>query len=416
MKKGLFAALFAALLLVTLLVPGVSAAAGKVSLSASGAPQAGKTVTLTVKLSDATNVSGIAVTPTFDKGQFTLTDGKWVAEGGLISDFSVENGDGVIAFAAPTKVSGQILTFTLKVNAKTAAGKYTVGCSVVVSDDSGNHTLTAQTSVTVSCTHSFTAQNTAAKYQKSAASCTSGAVYYYSCAHCGEKGDKTFVSGEKTAHTFDRKKETAAFVHTKGSCTERGVYYYSCVCGEKGTETFVGAAPAHKVDEGWKTDEASHWHLCTACGEVSDKAAHTPSAPATETTPETCTVCGYVLAPALGHEHDFTAKPHQDEAHHWGECACGEVSDKAAHNWGDGKIFAADNEKLTLFTCPDCGAEKYEKAALGDDTPNNTPDAPADNDADTATESGSFGGGLAVGGIVGLLIGAAVMLVVKKKK
>jgi len=38
-------------------------------------------------------------------------------------------------------------------------------------------------------------------YQKSAATCTQSAVYYYSCA-CGEKGTKTFVDGEPTGkHT-----------------------------------------------------------------------------------------------------------------------------------------------------------------------------------------------------------------------
>ena len=415
MKKKLIAVLLAALLLAVLLMPSVSAAAGKVSLTASAAAPAGKTITLTVKLTGASKVSGIAVTPTFDKGQFTLTAGKWVAEGGLISDFSVENGDGVIAFAAPTNVDGSLLTFTLKVNAKTAAGKYTVGCSVVVSDDGGNKTLTAQTSVTVSCTHSFTAQNIAAKYQKSAASCTSGAVYYYSCAHCGEKGDKTFTAGEKTAHKFDQKKETAAFAQKAGSCTEQGVYYYSCVCGEKGTETFVGAAPAHKVDKGLQTDATAHWHACTACGEISDKQNHTPGAAATETTPETCTVCGYELTPALGHEHDFSANTHRDDTHHWGECACGETGDKAAHSWDGGKVFAAADEQITLFTCTECGAEKQEKAPLTD-TPVDTPnDAPADNTADE-TDGGSFGGGLAVGAVGGLLIGAVAVLLIKKRK
>lgn len=53
----------------------------------------------------------------------------------------------------------------------------------------------------------------------------------------------------------------------------------------------------------WSKDETNHWHECLDCGELPDKAAHISSGTATETTPETCTVCGYVIAPKLGHIH-----------------------------------------------------------------------------------------------------------------
>ncbi|MDY5355292.1 MAG: DUF4366 domain-containing protein, partial [Eubacteriales bacterium] len=104
-------------------------------------------------------------------------------------------------------------------------------------------------------THKFDQKNTDAKYLKSAANCNSGAVYYYSCA-CGEKGTETFVSGEKLNHTFK-------------------------------TE--------------WSTDENNHWHECSLCGTVKDKAAHTfewkidkkPTAGEAGSKHEECTVCGY---------------------------------------------------------------------------------------------------------------------------
>ena len=104
-------------------------------------------------------------------------------------------------------------------------------------------------------THKFDQKNTDAKYLKSAANCNSGAVYYYSCA-CGEKGTETFVSGEKLNHTFK-------------------------------TE--------------WSNDENNHWHECSLCGTVKDKAAHTfewkidkkPTAGEAGAKHEECTVCGY---------------------------------------------------------------------------------------------------------------------------
>lgn len=49
-------------------------------------------------------------------------------------------------------------------------------------------------------THSFSEQNTASKYLKTKATCTSPALYYYSCA-CGEKGSEAFPHGEVAAHT-----------------------------------------------------------------------------------------------------------------------------------------------------------------------------------------------------------------------
>ena len=49
-------------------------------------------------------------------------------------------------------------------------------------------------------THDFSEQNTASKYLKTKATCTSPALYYYSCA-CGEKGSEAFPHGEAADHT-----------------------------------------------------------------------------------------------------------------------------------------------------------------------------------------------------------------------
>lgn len=91
--------------------------------------------------------------------------------------------------------------------------------------------------VTPGHTHEFNQRNTDTKYRKSAASCTSKAIYYYSCI-CGEKGTETFEYGEKTAHTYS----------------------------------------------GWTTNATEHWHHCSVCNNDFDKATHSGNP---------CSVCGY---------------------------------------------------------------------------------------------------------------------------
>ena len=157
----------------------------------------------------------------------------------------------------------------------------------------------------------------------------------------------------------------------------------------------------HTYSTAWSTDETNHWHECT-CGDKKDVAAHTPGAAATETTPQTCTICGYVIKAALGHTHNFNQKntsetylksaatctkkavyyysctcgekgtetfesgetaPHSystewssDETNHWHKCAnCDAVADKAAHRY--------DNACDT--TCNDCGKTRETSHSFG---------------------------------------------------
>ena len=62
----------------------------------------------------------------------------------------------------------------------------------------------------------------------------------------------------------------------------------------------------HVFEEAWASDAQNHWHECTECGLKQDEAAHEPGAEATATEAQTCTICAYELAPAMGVE-DTTA-------------------------------------------------------------------------------------------------------------
>lgn len=412
-KRILFTLVFALMLSAFLSIGTFAAQHGTLSLSASGAVKAGDTVTLSVKLTGAEKIDGIAVTPVYDETKFELTGGSWKVNG-IITDFSVDTKDGVIAFAEGTSINTTILTFTLKVKSGVEAGTYTVGCSAEVSStDKEKSTLNAETQVKVSCTHSFTVKNTDSKYLKSAATCSSAATYYYSCSKCGEKGTTTFKSGSALSHTFDQKNTAEKYIHTAGSCTKAAVYYYSCKCGAKGTQTFVGADPDHRYAETWSTDKDNHWHECSACGERKDQASHVPGPEATEDSAQVCTVCGYEIAPAIAHKHDFTKHWYGDEATHWGKCECEEESQPTAHTWDEGKVVCeptAKKQGAVLYTCNDCGRTKLEYT---DPDPSKSEPITSEKDGD-----GSFGTGALVGALGGILVGAAgvYLTLVKRKK
>lgn len=83
--------------------------------------------------------------------------------------------------------------------------------------------------------HSFTATTVADTYLKSAATCTSAAVYYKSCSRCGlsskgQTGEVTFTSGSALGHNYEFKGRTPATSSSNGYAT------YTCSrCGHSYT-------------------------------------------------------------------------------------------------------------------------------------------------------------------------------------
>lgn len=150
--------------------------------------------------------------------------------------------------------------------------------------------------------HSFDKKDTSAKYLKTAATCKSSAVYYYSCSVCGAKGTTTFTYGDKAAHDFSKKDTSAKYLKTAATCTDPAVYFYSCaVCGEKGTKTFEGKANGHSFGA-WKEDGTGHSRVCGVCG-VKETAEHNwnkgvvtkqPTTTATGERKYTCKDCGAI--------------------------------------------------------------------------------------------------------------------------
>ena len=222
----------------------------------------------------------------------------------------------------------------------------------------------ASVTVTVPHTHVYDQEVATAEHLKTAATCTAAAVYYKSCT-CGENGTETFTSGSALGHDYTKKVENNTYLKTAASnCTEYNVYWYACsrcdanakddaaatdkyytsttagnhsftekiedaahyvagtgtdcqsvkkyyfdcaYCDLIGTTTWDSTTYGpHNYAATWSSDADGHWHECSLCHGKKDEAAHTPGAAATETTPQKCTVCDYIITAALGHTHHMT--------------------------------------------------------------------------------------------------------------
>jgi|GEM_PF-2093585 len=171
-------------------------------------------------------------------------------------------------------------------------------------------------------------------------------------------------------HNFNQKNTSETYLKSAATCTKKAVYYYSCTCGEKGTETFESSdLAAHNYKTEWSKDSTKHWHECSVCGNKKDEAAHTPGAAATETTPQTCTTCGYVIKEAIGHVHSYTEKNTDAKylksaatctakAVYYYSCSCGEKGTETfesgetlAHTW---ETKWANNDSKHWHECTVC--------------------------------------------------------------
>ena len=213
----------------------------------------------------------------------------------------------------------------------------------------------------------------------------------------------TATAGTKTA-TCTVTVEAAPCTHPNkttvpekaSNCTDQGWDKYQ-TCDDCGALFDAGGAPItaipykplnndHDFDmSAWGYKKADgHAHVCTRNPAHHDTVkAHTPGAPATETNPQTCTVCGYIITPATGHlciEHltKVEAKAATCTANgnkEYYKCSCGKLywdddafdeitgSDSAVipalgHDW---KAATCTDPK----TCSRCGAT--DGAALGHD-------------------------------------------------
>ncbi len=189
---------------------------------------------------------------------------------------------------------------------------------------------------------------------KSAATCTSPAVYYQSCSTCGAQGTETFTNGnplghdygawtsnedgthtricahdaahtetenchggtatctekaicedcnaaygEMAAHSFTAEKAEAQYLKSAATCTEKAVYYKSCAaCGlsSEGTADEATFFSGNALDHDWgawtqNSDEKTHTRICKRdTSHTETENCHGGTADCTHQA--VCTVCG----------------------------------------------------------------------------------------------------------------------------
>ena len=269
-------------------------------------------------------------------------------------------------------------SFRFIASATTAEGyRFSVSKDITLREHSGGTATCTKQAVCDHCgqsygalaLHSFTAEKAEAQYLKSAATCTSPAVYYQSCSTCGAQGTETFTNGkslghdwgawtqnsdEKThtrackrdgthtetkdcsggtasctakavctvcggeygemaAHSFTAEKAEAQYLKSAATCTEKAVYYKSCtLCGlsSEGTADEATFVSGNALDHNWgawtqNSDEKTHTRICKR------NTSHTETknchgGTASCTAKAVCTVCGGTYGEMA--PHSFTAE------------------------------------------------------------------------------------------------------------
>jgi len=209
-------------------------------------------------------------------------------------------------------------------------------CGICGQDYYGDHDLSHHNAVPHTCT-------------------ADGTVEYWDCSVCGKKFSDPNGTAEITniadpndpaRHSLVKTDEKAPTCTDNGNraywtCTEcRNIFSDDAGLHPTTLADVTVSATGHTWSNDWSSDGTGHWHDCvnancpiTENNQKVGYAAHTPGADATETTPQTCDVCGYELAPSLGHIHanhlTFIAEVPENctadgvKAHY--ECECGKL-------------------------------------------------------------------------------------------
>ncbi len=199
------------------------------------------------------------------------------------------------------------------------AGKVTAVATgtAIITATAGSKSATCNVTVEAApCTHT----NKTDVPEKNSSCKEKGWDAYSKCDDCGQlfnkDGDEIstipyrLLASHEPLRTADVK-----YLKSAATCTSAAVYYEHCsVCDEKlGTTFNDGSPPPHK-ESGWKFDKDDHWKECEDCSTITfEKEGHTPDrSAATEDDPIKCTVCDYIIASALGHTHSLTKVDAED--------------------------------------------------------------------------------------------------------
>lgn len=341
----------------------------------------GEEILFTVSVPELAACKSGGIQIRFDQDAFERTGSKWLLENTTMASAS---GDGVFAYADAQAVSGGVFQFALKVKAQ-GASTQEISVTLTLRDASGSTVSGQKTvSVTLSCQHSYDntcdgecnlcGEKRAVEHTWNEgkvtqnATCMAEGTKTFTCTVCGQIKNEPVPIAEHTysddcdttcdicgkerivTHSWDSGKVTQ-----KPTCTAEGEKTFTCtLCKKTKTEPVAATGhaysngcdttcnngcgttrePNHSFDTKWSSDEKSHWHSCTVCGEKKDTADHIPGEPAGEYTDQTCTACGYVIQAALGHTHNYSEDWTTDANGHSHACiGCGGFTGYQNHTY-----------------------------------------------------------------------------------
>ena len=194
------------------------------------------------------------------------------------------------------------------------------------------------------------------------ATCTTAGEKTFTCTACSATKTEPVPATGHTPGAAVRENEVAATCTTAGSYDE---VVYCTACGNEVSRTQKTIDKlAHDYDTTkWvKADENQHGHKCKNCDAITDLTAHVPGAAATETTPQLCTVCGYVIAPATHPVHTWvfvaetpaTCNAAGEREHY--KCACGRTSFKNGNAYKineDASVLTIEKNSANHTGAPD---------------------------------------------------------------
>lgn len=303
--------LLSVLLIAVLAIPASAAGAASLVVGNTTVYRGNKfTVTVYVSNLDSCRTGGIEVS--YGSG-LELVEGEWLMSDTALKNFSTSSKDGVFALNSAAKLSGNIFRMTFKVKSNAAFESNSISVKLLINNQQVE--LEKVLSIKVACDH---------KYSEWKSVGESG--HSRSCSICGKK--------DSGSHVFDHDCDT--------ECN---------ACGET-RET------SHVFEEAWVGDETGHWHECVNCKEKTELEAHVPGPEAGEYTDQICTVCNFVIAPALGHQHRYDTTYQQDEHVHWQLClGCGEATAQEAH------VYDSTCDEL----CNICNYQRPVRHNVGED-------------------------------------------------
>ena len=397
MKKRILSILMAAVMIVSL-IPVAWAAGETLTFSASETNvKPGDTFQITIVSKKIEGAYSADINIAYDKAVLEVTSISWnttipgtapttVAEAKTNGFFKKGYVDNTNYEALTIGDDTTLLTASFKVSDDAPAGNTNIVLSKCDFTDEYSITMSGITVNTDKIAITVAGSTPAHEHVWSEAWSKDATHHWHDCTATGCDVTANADKNGYAAHNYNQKVTTKDYLKTAANCTDAAVYYYSCECGAIGTKTFTeGTALGHTPSTEWSKDATHHWHVCTTCNAELNKEAHKPGPAATETTPKTCTVCGYEIAPVLPHEHNYTEQVATDEhkassatctakTTYYYSCKCGangtetfEYGEPLGHSWGqhvaDKNLKSAadcENPAVYYVSCGRCDARDTE--------------------------------------------------------